>query len=90
VVTSTCLNCGNAKLPPYTDHWCVDCMKATADAREKAISDGQSPTTAAKAALAMRAFNPNSLRTRPDAPLTMREATLANIRKTFDIDEGLS
>ena len=65
-------------------------MKATTDAREKAISEGQNPSAAAKAALAVRSFNPNSMRARPDSPITMREATLEQIRKAFDLDAGLS
>lgn len=74
-VFSFCPNCGGSKAPPYTQQYCDTCEKARTDARERAISAGQDPYTAAREALATLSFNPRSNRPNPRVPYTKNDAT---------------
>lgn len=74
--TSLCFNCSSPKSPPYTAHYCDDCERSLAAAREKALKAGENPSEAGRNALAIRAFSPMSTRPNPRTPFTNLEATL--------------
>lgn len=76
-IFSFCMNCGGEKAPPYTQHYCDSCETARMSARQQAISAGNDPSAAARAALESRAFSSKSTRPNPRLPFTINDATRA-------------
>lgn len=74
-IFSFCMNCGGAKSPPYTQHYCDTCESARMEARERAIAAGQNPSAASRAALDILSFDTKGTRPNPRVPYTKHDAT---------------